>query len=517
MSEPFTPSAQCLAAGQSTVGGLFLQQVAMHPHAIAVVDGHSQWRFSELNARVNQLAQALLKLGLRRGDRLALLARNCAAYVEIELAAAKLGVIVAAINWRLAPVELTHCIGLASPSLLLVAPEYVEVTASLDIEIAQTLTLGEHYEKLLAAQAPDEPPPVADSEDGMVILYTSGTTGLPKGAVVSHRAMIARALVYMMDLRISRGRAFIAWPPFFHMASTDHALASLLSGGQVVVVDGYQPQILLDCVNHYAINWLVLIPGMIEEFLVHLRREPPENPDIQAIGAMPDLVSPHQIAEVSALLNASYVNSFGATETGLPPASVDLLPIGVAPTDLAKSQSSCCEIKLVDEHDNIVADGEPGECAIRGPTLFSGYWNAAETNAKDFRGGWFHMGDVFRRREDGKLQFMDRSKYMIKSGGENIYPAEIERVLLADTRLDDAVVVRRRDERWGEVPVAAVVSNDTTLTESEMLANCRAKLAGYKMPKEIRFVAFDDLPRSTTGKIKRHEVEQWFVDERSQR
>ncbi len=512
MSEPFTPSPACLAAGKSTISGLLLQQVAMHPHATAVIEGAAQLSYAELNARVNQLAHALIKLGLRRGDRLALLARNCTAYVEIELAAAKLGVIVAAINWRLVPVELTHCINLASPALLVVAPDYQSVAASLDIDVAETITLGKQYEKHLASQPTSEPPEIADSEDGLVILYTSGTTGLPKGAVISHRAMIARALVYMMDLRIERGRAFIAWPPFFHMASTDHALASLLSGGQVVIVDGYQPEILLDCVNRYAINWLVLIPGMVEEFLVHLRRNPPNSPDIQAIGAMADLVSPHQIAEVSGLLNASYVNSFGATETGLPPASVDLLPIGVAPTDLAKSQSSGCEIKLVGEDDQNVADGEPGECAIRGPTLFSGYWNAPESNAKDFRGGWFHMGDVFRRREDGKLQFMDRSKYMIKSGGENIYPAEIERVLLADSRLDDAVVVRRRDERWGEVPVAAVVCNDATLTEAEMLANCRTHLAGYKMPKELRFVAFEDLPRSTTGKIKRHEVEEWFVD-----
>ena len=180
------------------------------------------------------------------------------------------------------------------------------------------------------------------------------------------------------------------------------------------------------------------------------------------------------------------------------------------PTDLAKTQSSGCEIKLVDVDDNEVADGEPGECAIRGPTVFSGYWNAEQTNAKDFRGGWFHMGDVFRRREDGKLVFMDRSKYMIKSGGENIYPAEIEKVLLADESVDDAVLVRRRDDRWGEVPVAVVAGKQAQLREENLLQACKKQLAGYKVPKQIRFVDFDDLPRSTTGKIKRHEVEKWF-------
>ena len=126
-----------------------------------------------------------------------------------------------------------------------------------------------------------------------------------------------------------------------------------------------------------------------------------------------------------------------------------MIPIGEAPTDLAKRQSSFCEVRLVDPDDREVPDGEPGECAVRGPTLFSGYWRAPEVNAKDFRGGWFHMGDMFRRRPDGRLDFVDRAKYMIKSGGENVYPAEIERVLLADPRVEDAVVVQEGATRGG--------------------------------------------------------------------
>ena len=184
---------------------------------------------------------------------------------------------------------------------------------------------------------------------------------------------------------------------------------------------------------------------------------------------MADLVPRHQLAEITTLLGAPYVNSFGATETGLPPATAALIPIGAAPTDLAKRQSAFCEVRLVDADDRDVPDGAPGECAIRGPTLFSGYWRAPEVNAKDFRGGWFHMGDVFVRRDDGRLDFVDRAKYLIKSGGENVYPAEIERVLLADPRVGDAVVVRRPDAKWGEVPVAVVARNDERLTADELL------------------------------------------------
>jgi acyl-CoA synthetase (AMP-forming)/AMP-acid ligase II len=509
-SELFRPDPWCLHAGGTTVGGLFAGRARIDPGAVAVLEGERRVTFAQLNERVNRLAHVLAAEGLRRGDRIGMLARNCAAWVELELAAAKLGAIVAAQNWRLAAPELVHCIRLAEPRAMLVAEEYTGILAGLDVAVPLTIILGDDYEQRLARAGTSEPPAVADPEDPLVILYTSGTTGLPKGAAVSHRAFIARSLVFITELGLAAGEAFVAWAPFFHMASTDHALASLLKGNPVIVVDGYDPDALVDIVTRERIGWLPLVPGMIEGFAAVLRRHEVRAQGVRAIGAMADLVPRHQLAEITTLLNAPYVNSFGATETGLPPATASFIPIGDAPTDLAKRQSAFCEVRLVDPEDNEVPDGEPGECAIRGPTLFSGYWRAPEVNARDFRGGWFHMGDMFIRRADGRLDFVDRAKYMIKSGGENVYPAEIERVLLADPRVNDAVVVRRPDPRWGEVPVAVVARNDERLSADELYARCRRELAGYKQPKDIRFVAFADLPRSTTGKIQRHEVEAWL-------
>ena len=212
------------------------------------------------------------------------------------------------------------------------------------------------------------------------------------------------------------------------------------------------------------------------------------------------------------MLGAGFFNSFGSTETGIPPASRSLTPIGEPPTSLSKPQSAFCEVRLVDADDNEVPPGEPGEVAIRSPTLFSGYWNAAETNAHDFRGGWFHMGDVMRRNADGSLDFVDRVKYMIKSGGENVYPAEIEQVIRGDGRIDEVAVVRRSDARWGEVAVAFVAANDPSLDEAAILARCGANLAGYKRPKAVHFIAFDAFPRSTSGKIQRHALEARLVE-----
>jgi len=169
------------------------------------------------------------------------------------------------------------------------------------------------------------------------------------------------------------------------------------------------------------------------------------------------------------------------------------------------------EIRLLDEDGRDVEDGSVGELAMRGPTLFSGYWRNEAATAQVFEKSWFHMGDLFRRRADGRFEFVDRAKYLIKSGGENIYPAEIERVLLADPGVADAAVVRRRNARWGEVPVALVVARDASLDLARLAAACRAALAGYKQPKEILVVPAERLARTPTGKIPRAALEAWVA------
>lgn len=494
------------ACGIGTVGALFGACAELHAGKVAIEHGERRISYGELLDRVRRLTALLAARGLRRGDRIGLLSRNRPEYLEVELAAAGLGIITACLNWRLSTRELAYCIELVSPKLLIVE---AELAAGLPSSGTPALELGPPYESELARHGTRTPLPLAEPEDGLVILYTSGTTGLPKGAVISHRAMVMRALVFASELAIAPHATFVAWAPLFHMASTDHALATLLRGGTVIVVDGFQLDVLLAAVSRHSIGWLVLIPGMVEAFVEGLKAQRTKVKGVQVCGAMADLVPPHAIAEVTALLNAPYLNSFGSTETGLPPATRALIMPGEVPTRLSKRQNAFCEIRLVDPADNEVAAGEPGELAIRGPTLFSGYWQAEETNARDFRGGWFHMGDVFRRNEDGSLDFVDRAKYLIKSGGENIYPAEIERVLLTDERVTEVAVVRAADPKWGEVPVAFVACrDDAPLTEIELADLCRRELAGYKRPREFRFIGFTEFPRSTSGKVQRHELER---------
>ena len=501
----YVPPPEVVQAGATTVGRLFAETAALDPGRTALVEGDRELTYGELDARVNRLARAMLQRGIGRGDRIAQLARNCIAFLEVELAAAKIGAITVSFNWRWAEAEIAHSLRLTSPRLVVAAPEYA--TALRAAGRPADLTLGTAYEAALQAFGDEEPDVRVEAEDGLVIIFTSGTTGMPKGALISHRAMIARSLIYASEFHVPKEDTFVAWSPLFHMGANDFALATLLRGGRVAVVDGYRPQEIIRIIETWPVHWLVVIPGMIEDFIKQLGDAGARPKPIGMIGVMADLVPRALIREISTLLDAPYVNTFGSTETGNPPASANFIAVGATPERLSKAQTGFCEIRLVDSDDNDVLDGEAGELAIRGPSLFSGYWGNDEANREAFRGGWFHMGDVFRRNPDGTLDFVDRVKYMIKSGGENIYPAEIEQHIMADARIIDVAVVRKPDDRWGEVPVAFVACNDETLIPEDVIGMCRGRIAGYKLPKEVHFVAPDDLPRTLTGKIRRQVLE----------
>ncbi len=497
-------------AGRLTVYELFRVAARQNPDALALEAGERRVSMGDLDQRVRRVAGLLRRRGIGRGDRVALLSENRPEYVECMLAAAALGAIVACQNWRLSAAELEHCVKLVTPKLAIVSPRFAASLAAANTGVADVLEFGEAFEASLGSG--DDPVSTAavEAEDGLLIIYTSGTTGMPKGALISHRAEIARMIVLRMDLRVTEDDAFVAWAPMFHMGSADQLLGALMSGAPVIIVDGFDCRAIVGAMTRHTLGWLLLMPGTIEPVFEMVRSEGVVPRGIKAAGAMPDLVPKKLIAEFSGALRAPYLNSFGSTETGLPPGSGRLLPPGELPASLSKRKSSLCEIRLLDVDGHEVPDGEVGEVAIRGPTVFSGYWNAPDTNARDFRDGWFRMGDLFRRNPDRSYDFVDRAKYMIKSGGENIYPAEIERVLLADRRISDAVVVRKNHERWGEVPVAFVSTTEPDLSAEDVEAICRRSLAGYKRPKEVHFIAFDEFPRSTTGKIQRHMVEKWL-------
>ncbi len=494
-------------ASRSTVFSLFTDRVRQAPDRIAIRDGRATLTYRQLLARVRRLAALMRQRGVAVGDRVALLSENRAEVLEVMLAAASLGAIVACQNWRLSVSELRHCIELVKPCLALASPRLAPALRDATPSVA-SLSFSEQYERLLEEAAPNLHEPELDPELPLLILYTSGTTGLPKAALLSHRAEIARNLVIRSEFGLAPDDTFVAWSPLYHMGAVDPSLGTLMSGGKVVIVDGFDTSQLCGLVRDEHLGWLLLMPGMVGKLADELCEAGVVPKGIKLCGVMADLVPPVELARITDLLSAPYANTFGATETGCPPGTASPIPVGSIPKRLSKDQSAFCEVRLVDPQGVDVADGEPGELWFRGPTLFSGYFRDVDATRAAFANGWYHMGDVFRRNPDRTLDFIDRVKYLIKSGGENIYPAELERVILQDPLVVDAAVVRRSDATWGEVPVAFVARKDDSVTEASVIARCRAELAGYKRPKAVYFIEMDEFPRSASGKIQRHELEK---------
>ena len=495
------------AASSVSLYQLFRKHVRQNPNRVALEFGGSGLSYAELDQQAAKLAALLAAQGCQRGDRVCILSENSPLFVVLSVAALRLGVVVATLNWRLAGRELGHCIGLVQPRVTLVSermrPRMIESFAA-----GTVLQAGPALDRAMSEATLGEAA-WTDPEAPLFIIYTSGTTGLPKGAILSARAMLARLLVYVTDYGVDGSDTFIAWSPLFHMASVELSLGSLLLGGKVVIMDGSDLPAICDILEREPVSNLIFFPGMMETTLAYLRERRPKVRRLKKFGALADLFPPQVLAEMTALLDVPFTNTFGSTETGMPPASAGRLPPGEAALDLAKTESLLCEVRLADEEGRDVPDGEPGELLMRGPTLFSGYWGAADATREAFAGGWYHTGDVFLRRPDGRLAYVDRRKYLIKSGGENIYPAEIERVVAAHPGVREAVVVRQADPKWGEVPVLVIDAGNAPPSEEELLALCARDLAPYKRPKRILFTSGWALPRNNTGKVVRSEVEAW--------
>ena len=298
-----------------TVADLLRKQAVVRRDAPAIQDAQGVLSFGQLDGWACRIAQALLARGVGVGDRIAVLAENRREYIGLQLAAAKIGAIVACLNWRLADGEAAHCLGLVSPRLVFVSQRHAEVLARIGWADCPVIGLDAEFDGLLAGRSETDPAPEVDAEQGLVILYTSGTTGLPKGAVISQRAMVARAMCFAAEYGITAEHAYVAWSPLFHMAATDFSLATLMLGGKVIVHDGLDIDRLCATIEHETIGWLVAMPGMIDLLIEGLKRHRTRPRGVRLVGAMADLVPLQQIAELTGLLGAPYINSFGATET----------------------------------------------------------------------------------------------------------------------------------------------------------------------------------------------------------
>jgi len=471
--------------------------------------------YAELNRRMNQLADRLVnELGVNHGDRVAYLGLNSPEMIVLLFACARVGAVLVPLNWRLSGPEHIHVLNHATPSALFAEPGFVENVETMRDAIFSIalVTFGEArdswigYEALLARGA-DTCRPTRETlpDDAVLLCYTSGTTGTPKGALLSNNALTWNAVnaTHMHDL--TSADVVLTVLPMFHVGGLDiQTLPALHAGATVVIHSRFEPAAFIAALEQDGITLTLLVPTAVYAVINDPQWETTDLSKLRMIGVGSTVVREQLVKKVGAR-GIPLVQVYGSTETAPIAAYMPIGEVMRRPTSTGKAALHC-DIRLVDEECNDVAAGEKGEILVRGPNVMTEYWKDPEATKAAFTGEWFHTEDVAHRDSDGFLYVDGRSKDMIISGGENIYPAVIENVLSQCDDLSEVAVVGRADDYWGEIVVAVVVSKDTDRDAEKIFSYCEGRIAHFEIPREIFFV--DQLPRNAMGKVVMEEVRE---------
>jgi fatty-acyl-CoA synthase len=483
------------------------------PDGVAFRDGDKTSTWLSFHDRVTRIANALTERGVVAGDRVAVLGLNSVVLVEATVAALRVGAICVPLNFRLVADEIAYQLVDSGAVAIVVDAGLAPVVAGARTQegVPTTTVLvmngeheaGESLEHAMAAAAPDYVEVDVPDAEPAFIMYTSGTTGRPKGAVLTHRNMFLHSYSNAVHMGIDSGpRIGLSGAPFFHIAGVAGLHINMTGGGTTVLSPsgGFDPAKMVDLLEREGVTscffvpaqWaaIVALPGIKHRALA-LRRG--------SWGAAPASTTLLRTI-LETFPDAQLATSFGQTEcspvTTLLRGEDALRKIGSVGTPMIN-----VEVRVVDDDMNDVPRGEVGEIVYRGPLVMSGYWNKPAETAEAFRGGWFHSGDLVRQDEDGYFYVVDRKKDMIISGGENIYCAEVENVLAAHPKVGEVALIGVPDPKWGEAPLAVIAPRDPDdpPTAAEIEAYCREHLASYKRPRDVTLV--EALPRNPSGKV----------------
>jgi acyl-CoA synthetase (AMP-forming)/AMP-acid ligase II len=479
--------------------------------------------YREADAAANRLANALVAAGLGVGDRFAVLAKNCVEYLLIYYGASKAGVVPVPLNFRLAPGEWTYIVNDSEARLLIARGDLVSAISAQRGELPKierwiAIDAGdpgwESWDDFVAGQ-PETPPDrvITDAMD-LYQMYTSGTTGQPKGAVLPHASVCANVTQASVAFAAEPGERALVVAPLYHAAAALFSFVAVQAGGTIYLQEDFNPPEVVRALSEERIAAALLIPVMIQFCMLAVPDAADRcYDDLRVIIYGASAIAERTLREAVKTFRCDFIQAYGMTEvtagaTGLMAAD-HARALREKPELLASAGRPILgtEIRIVDENDQPVPNGTVGEILVRGPQLMRGYWNLPDATRDALRNGWMHTGDAGCLDDEGYLYIRDRVNDMIVSGGENVYPREIEEVLHRHAAVADAAAIGVPDETWGETVKAIVVLREgASATADEIIEFCKRDLGGFKRPRSVDFV--DALPRNPTGKILKRKLRE---------
>lgn len=512
---------------------LLIHSVTLHRGDEAVRDDRTSRTYAELVARVARLARGLAAFGIQPGERVAIVSTNRAEYVETYFALAAVGAVAVPVNWRLRTAEFEYQLTDSEAVLVFAEQRFIEpltVCRAACPKVRAWIAIGgeqpdwRSYEATLAPDAPPLRPVAGDDRDVAIQMYTSGTTGAPKGAMLTHHNVCALVLAWMHELRLGPAPdRFLQVTPLFHVGGMLQVMSAVAAGASLRLLAEFLPGPALDALEREQVTHALFVPAMIQWLLGEKGVESRRFPALRLIvyGAAP--IPVQTLLRAFAVFRCDFLQGYGLTETAgvvmvLRPGDHRFPPDQPPPARLASAGRAIlgCEVRVVDEHGEDVAPGRVGEVIVRGDQVGPGYWRRTEETRQVFRDGWFRTGDLATLDADGYVTIVDRLKDMVLVAGENVYPGEIESVLREHAALTDVAVIGIPHEHWGEEVLAIVVPRPgVDVHDRELIQHCRARLARFKCPTRIE--RRTTLPRNAAGKLLKRELHEPYWEGRARK